>query len=343
LLRAITHSVVVFLIIACFTIPTIADEIVLKNGDRISGRTTRLQDGKLTIETDYAETVVVDWDQVIMLKTDTPLHVTFPDGTSRKTSALFYREGMDADLPEEEAGQLERIEAGRVAGLSVKPGPRVKISTNVNAGLSQERGNTDTDTYYVNADLVARSQKQRFTFVGELSNEKTDGVNTSESWQAIGKYDYFLSPKWFLYGSALFENDRFADLNLRSTLGAGGGYQIFESDPLNLSIALGPSYVNEDFIAAEDDDYFAAQWILNYDQAFFDKLFQLFHSDLATVGLEDIDQWQVKTRQGLRFFLYKGLTWTLQYNYDYNNSPSEAAEKKWDSKLLFLLGYQFNN
>ena len=62
-----------------------------------------------------------------------------------------------------------------------------------------------------------------------------------------------------------------------------------------------------------------------------------------TVGLEDADKWQVKTRQGLRFFLYRGFTMTLQYNYDYNNQPSAEAEKKWDSTLLFLLGFQFQN
>ena len=51
----------------------------------------------------------------------------------------------------------------------------------------------------------------------------------------------------------------------------------------------------------------------------------------------------VYTRQGLRLALYKGLTATLLYNYEYDNEPSEDAEKKWDSKLLFPLKLQFKN
>ena len=341
--RPVFLASIVFFILFCWAPILTADEIVLVNGDRLSGKATRLEDGKLTIKTDYAAEVVIDWEQVAVLKIDSPLNVILIDGTTRKTRAVFYRAGYEDELPGGDQEAAETIEAARVKGLSDRVRPRVRYTARLNAGLSQERGNTDADNFYVNAELIARSSKQRFTFGGETSNQKSDGVNTAESWRAFGKYDYFFSPKWFLYASSLFENDRFADLNLRTTLGAGAGYQIFESDALNLSIAFGPSYVNEDFIVAANDDFAAGQWILNYDQSFFDRLFQLFHSDLATVGLENADKWQIKTRQGLRFHLYKGLTWTFQYNYDYNNDPSPDADSKWDSRLLFLLGYEFQN
>lgn len=48
-------------------------------------------------------------------------------------------------------------------------------------------------------------------------------------------------------------------------------------------------------------------------------------------------------KQGPRFPVYKGLRFTLQYIYDYDNQPSPEAISKWDSKLLFLLGYQLDN
>ncbi len=36
--------------------------------------------------------------------------------------------------------------------------------------------------------------------------------------------------QWFLYTLGLFEYDRFAELDRRSTLSAGPGYQFFESE-----------------------------------------------------------------------------------------------------------------
>ena len=320
-----------------------ADEIFLKNGDRISGKAIRMEEGKLTVKTGYAEEVRIDWNQVVLMEADAPLHVVFLDGTSIKARVLFYREQAGEELPGEGDILVEKIDAAKVVSFSAKPKPPIKLTARLNAGLSNERGNTDTDAYNINTDFIARTKKHRFSFYGELSNQKAGGVNTAENWRALGTYDYFFAPKWFLSLNALFENNRFADLNLRTTLGAGAGYQIFEADALNLSITFGPSYVKEDFVVAEDDTFYAGQWTLNYDQAFLDKLFQLFHSNLATLGFRNADNWRIRTRQGFRFFLYKGLTTTFQYNYDYNNNPSTDADTKWDSKILILLGYEFKN
>jgi hypothetical protein len=94
---------------------------------------------------------------------------------------------------------------------------------------------------------------------------------------------------------------------------------------------------------AEDDEFSAALWIVRYDQYFFEKVVQLFHNSNGHISFEDSNNWLINTSQGLRFPIYKGLQFTFQYDYDYNNQPSPEAISKWDSKLLFLLGYQFEN
>ena len=76
---------------------------------------------------------------------------------------------------------------------------------------------------------------------------------------------------------------------------------------------------------------------------FFNKLFQLFHHNDGYLSIEDSKDWIVNTRQGIRFPLYKGITATLQYSYDYDNAPSPDAKADYDSKLSFLLGYKFKN
>jgi Fe-S cluster assembly iron-binding protein IscA len=70
---------------------------------------------------------------------------------------------------------------------------------------------------------------------------------------------------------------------------------------------------------------------------------QLFHVNTGYVSLEDANDWFLKTRTGLRFPVYKGLTATLQYNFDWDNQVSEAAETEEDTKFIFLLGYAFKN
>ena len=61
------------------------------------------------------------------------------------------------------------------------------------------------------------------------------------------------------------------------------------------------------------------------------------------MSLENADDWFIETRTGFRFPIYKGFTATLQYNYDWNNRPSSNSQTKEDTKLMFMLGYEFKN
>ncbi len=78
----------------------------------------------------------------------------------------------------------------------------------------------------------------------------------------------------------------------------GAGYQIYETPLLNLSISAGLAEVDENFYVAENDTYTAGQWSVNYDQYFFDKFVQLFHTDNGYISLEDAGNWFLRTRTG---------------------------------------------
>ena len=57
-----------------------ADQITLKNGDRVTGAIVK-KDGKtLTIKTESLGTVTVPWEQVVTIQSDAPLNVVLTDG-----------------------------------------------------------------------------------------------------------------------------------------------------------------------------------------------------------------------------------------------------------------------
>jgi putative salt-induced outer membrane protein YdiY len=328
-------------VLAVFQMAT-ADELRLTNGDVITGTFVRMQDSKVVFQTDYAGEIAVDWQKISRLLTDQPVKVVLSDGTVLEGHTEPSQESM-MRLTSAKLATPSDFEMADVAAVNPEPKPPVKITTRANVGLSQERGNTDTDSLRLDGEFIARTEKSRYTILGELDSEKENGDTTVEKWTGFGDYNYFMLPKWFLYANTLFEHDKFADLDLRSTAGVGAGHQFFESETLNLFASAGPAWVNEDFKEAEDDDYSAGQWRISYDQYFFGKFVQLFHRQIGFLKLADTEKWVLKTRQGLRFPLKYGLTATLQYNYDYDNEPSEDAEEKWDSKLMFLIGWQFDN
>jgi len=318
----------------------LADEVLLDNGIRITGMVLWLDAGRLVLATDYAGEINIDWQKVVSLTTDEPMTVKLQDGTTR-TGITFLRTSPAAATETESASAA--IDLAAVTAINTKPKPPIKITARVNAGFSREKGNTDTEQISFDGELIARKNRQRLSLGGAAIREEADGSLTSRNWRAYAKYDYFIKKRWFLYASTLFENDDFADLDLRSTYSGGAGHQFFESDDLNLSVSGGLAYVSENFIQAENVDFSAAQWLVRYDQYVLKNTLQLFHDDNGYISLEDANRWLINTRQGIRFPVYKGLTLTFQYNYDYNNDPSPEATSKWDSRLLFLLGWSFAN
>lgn len=322
--------------------PAIADELHLLNGDVISGQIIRMEENKLFFKTSYAGDIQVNWAEVRTLVSDDPIKVILSDetvleGFARKAPVSMMR------LETQKLKAPSDFKLSEVTAINPGKKPVVKITARTDVGFTQEKGNTDAQSIRLDGEFVARTEKSRYTVRGELNKERADGDTTVENWLAYGNYSYFLTRKWFAYAQTLFEHDKFADLDLRSTLGTGIGYQFYESQALNLAAGIGPAWVNEDFIVAKDDDYAAGQWLIGYDQYFFNNAVQLFHRQTGWIKATDSKKWVVKTRQGLRFPIYKGFTTTLQYNYDYDNDPSADADEKWDSSLMFLLGWQFGN
>ena len=57
-----------------------ADQVTLKNGDRLTGTIVKSDGKELVLHTDAAGDVTIKFDQVQEIKTDADLHVTLKDG-----------------------------------------------------------------------------------------------------------------------------------------------------------------------------------------------------------------------------------------------------------------------
>src|ERR1022692_3985554 len=56
-----------------------AEQVTLKNGDRLTGAILNVSDKKLTIKTEHAGTVTIDWDAVAQFSSEQPMVVTRTD------------------------------------------------------------------------------------------------------------------------------------------------------------------------------------------------------------------------------------------------------------------------
>ena len=324
-----------------------ADEIIMKNGDRLQGKIVSMDSGKLVFDTPYAGKITVEWDQVERLTSDNTLEVTLPDKEILKGRAVKGEDGV-LILQPETGPATQPIALAEVSSMSPpKPPPSWTWSGNASGGIDYQTGNTDKQRYNGNLTVGLAKFPHRMTLYGQGYFEKSNGVETEN--KTLGNFDYnrFLNEKWYLFGNARGQQDKFSNLNFLGALSAGAGYQFWRSDEKNLTMKLGPSYAVEyysqpqNFLdGADSRSYAAAFWALDFDMWFLKKHLQFFHHDDFNFSLQDSTNWRANTRTGVRVPLIYHIFTSLQYNYDWVNQPADG-KLHYDSRILFNIGWQY--
>ena len=313
-----------------------ADQVVLDNGDRITGAVERLAGGKLVITTEYAGSIEIDVERIASLQVDSKMTVVLEDDTR-----LYGRPSGDAHT-------LEIVETGRTVDLArvsaIEPG-RVtgkewKFSGRVALGASDSSGNTDSRNLNFDGEGVARQGKNRYTLGGRGNYARSLDTETENDTIIHAQYDRFVSKKWYAFANTSFENNRFSDIYLRFTGGAGLGYQWFDTERTKLALEGGLTYVYTDFYTQPTAQYPAARLVTKFDYWLWKERVQFFNYNELYAGLDDYDNSFLRSQLGFRFPLVDRFMAIAQLNLDWNGNPPPGTVEL-DRTLILSLGYRW--
>lgn len=324
-----------------------ADEVLMKNGSRLLGTVVSMGGEKLIFKTEFAGEITIDWKQVELLTTEDPMEVQLEDGTEHKGKAVTAEEGRIV-LQDEEGAPSRPISLAEVKSVNPeKPPEGWQFHGRLELGLSYESGNTSNDKLNFEGKLDASRLPHVFTLYLESNIEESFGELTKDKLRTSLRYSRFLTKEMFLFGLAQAERDYFSDLLLLGLGSAGAGYQFWKSPEKNFKVYIGPSYVQEKYSEPQqslgyrdEQDYAAALWGMDFDMWFFKQRLQFFHRNTGTWSLEDSDVWRFITRTGFRVPMGRIFFTTLQYNYDYVNTPADGKLKA-DKEALIRLGWKW--
>ena len=343
ILRAV--SIIGFVLALAHGGTAYADEVVLINGDRLTGKVISAGGGKLKVGTALAGEVTVDLANVRSFSTDEPIELHLTDGTVLKQRVESTDE--DGSAVRTTAGILgpQTLPLASIAQINPPPPPPVKWTGSIRAAAGFSRGNSFTDTFSLQADAVRRSERVRKTLgagygYGRERSENTGEKNTTkDDWFAYGKYDYYLNKKVYLYGLGRVEQDRVADLLVRVSPSVGVGYQWVERPTFNLHTEAGLGWQYERYENGETDDHYVARLAYHIDRTIWTR-YSLFHDLEFLPSLEDIDNFNVNAKAGVRVSLTKKLFAEFKAVWKYDATPAPTASKN-DVDYLLSLGYSF--
>jgi putative salt-induced outer membrane protein YdiY len=319
-----------------------ADEVVISNGDRLTGRVLRTDQGTLRLETDYAGTLTIDWSKVQKVRFDEPRKVLLDDET-KGTINEFSRTADQVSVQRHASSQSVSVGPSRVRVIEPEPwetGEGGKLSGRVNLALKSEGGNTDKDEIDFDYMLDYRRRWHRLESFGELEYDTNRGEKTTEKWSLSVKYSRLFRGPWYAAGWVLAGHDRFADQRLRVGVAPTLGYRFFEGPERNLRTELGGGYITEDFYNERDRDYWGPFWYLDYDQLFWQDRLQLYHTHRAFWALDDTNKQLWRSWTGVRVPLVSGFVGSVEYQLEYDSDPA-VESKDTDTTLRLKLGYEW--
>jgi len=325
---------------ACFcaltlltALPARADEVRLKNGDRITGVTVSLAGGTLSFKAHDGE-LKIPWADVASLAIDQPMLITV--GTAAPISAIF--------AAADPTGRVTLVPGGPVALADIvaltRPQPAWVITGGAGAGIVETSGNTQVSNVRLSGDVVARGAANRYTVSAVQAHANDRGIETARNWSITGKYDRFLTSRLYADANAIFINDAFRDLDLQTALGAGLGYQVIDTARTSLTADAGLAWVKENFKSIPDDSYAAVHESAGLQVQLVPGRAQAFHLHDGYFGVTGNKKLFIRTQNGVRVSLAAGFVTTIEEDVNYDRRPA-PGRKQTDRTFSLTLGYRF--
>ena len=191
-------------------LPAFADQVILKNGDRLTGSIVRKDDKTLVFKSDLAGEVKIPWDSVTELKSADTVFVTLKSGEVLAGKVAVSPEGVEVQSKDtgESKTARENITAVRSPAEQQAYDAEIERYRNpklidlwtgfVDLGFAQARGNSRTSTVNTSANASRATKRDKISvyFTSLYSSNSTTGVSvlTANAIRGGIKYELNVSP-----------------------------------------------------------------------------------------------------------------------------------------------------
>ena len=235
-----------------------ADQVTLKNGDRLTGTVVKGDGKTLVLHTDAAGDVTLQFSAIQDIKTDKELHVSLKGGKT-VVGPVTTADGK-IEIATTTAGTVEaaredvtliRNDAEQAAyDKSLHPGLLHGWTGGANVGFSVARGNSETENLALAFNAVHARLADKLTLYATSINTENNLAtpSTVASLETGGlRYDRNLNPRLFAFGAADFMANALQYLDLRGVYSGGFGWHAIKSDPTTLNVLGGGNYTHETY------------------------------------------------------------------------------------------------
>ncbi len=323
--------------IACLLpITAVADQIVLKNGDKVTGSIIKKDAKNLTIKSDLFGVISTAWDQVVSITAEKPVNVVLQNGkelrgtlTTVDGKVEVNAEGARVSVAPAEITTLRNPEEQRAYERLLKPRWLDLWAGTGVVGLAGTAGNARTLTFStgVNAARITNTDKTSLYFSAIKASALVNGKSAETARAVRGgvSYDHNVGPRLFVNLFNDYEYDRFQNLDLRFVVGGGAGFHAVKTELSRLDLLAGFDYNHSSFSTpltrSAGEFFFGDEYTLKVSSATsLVQSFRMFDS------LNDTGIYRVNFDLGAATKISKWLTWTVSLSDRYLSKPAPGRK-----------------
>lgn len=311
-----------------------ADQVTLKNGDRVSGAIVKKDGKELVIKTDFFGTVSLPWEEVSVLKSAAPLNVGLADGETVRATLLASEGKVELTetrrtLASSEVVTIRNSDEQKAYERMLRPGWKQLWAGTATIGFAGTKGNAETRTLttVLNAARITSKDKTSVYFNAIKASALVNGVDASTAAAVRGGwgYDHKISGRLFVNTFNDYEHDRFQNLDLRFVFGGGLGFHAWKGERGRLDVVGGGAYNREKFSPPSP----RSAYTRNSAEAYWGEDFSYKLSAATSLvqnfrmfnNLSNTGTYRMNFDLGASTKLGKWLTWNLGFSDRYLSNP----------------------
>lgn len=121
------------------------------------------------------------------------------------------------------------------------------------AGLIKASGNTDSENFNVGLNFKNEGEIITHELNFNLYQASADNVDSAESIAAAYRIKYNLTDRSFLFGGVSFLDDEFDGFTEQTSISAGYGYKVIDTEPVGWDTGIGIGYRDTSELTILDD------------------------------------------------------------------------------------------
>ncbi len=235
-----------------------ADQVTLKNGDRLTGTVVKSDGKTLVLHTDAVGDVTIQFPAIQDLKTDQQLHVSLKGGktavgpvsTTDSKIEIATKTAGTVEAPKGDVTVIRNDAEQQAYDKSLHPGLMHGWTGGANVGFSVARGNSETENLALALNAVHPTLNDKITlYVSSIDTQNNLATPSTVANLVQGglRYDRNLNPKLFAFAAGDFTSNALQFLDLRQVYSGGFGFHAIASDATTLDFLGGVNYTHETY------------------------------------------------------------------------------------------------